>query len=223
MRQTFLAGVHSALKHDKIVEYGNPDYVLVEKEAERVAKQAAEALRKSREMCRNARRGVPTWTGNNGTAGLAGENTKRRFGVKRKDEAKDNAGTAKNTLFDGSDMIERNSGDTSEVSSANLLKKMRARSALTDGAESSDIDHNQYSINGKVYGAKETELVEEIRNFVALHAKKPGQATTQEILSQFKSKIDDRSNALFKSMLKQVCVLRKVNGEGVWFLKDSFK
>lgn len=211
------------MKHDKIEESGNPDYVLVEKEAERVAKQAAEALRKSREMCRNSRVGVPTWTGSNGMAGLATEKTKPRFGVKRKVEAKDDATVSKQSLFDGSDMIERKASDSNENSSANLLMKMRARKALTSRGAESEIDHNQYSVDGHVYGSKETELIKEIRHFVALRANRAGQATTQEILDEFKSKVNDRSNALFKEMLKQVCVLRKVNGEGVWFLKDAFR
>jgi len=215
-------GVHSALKHDKIEESGNPDYVLVEKEAARVAKQAAEALRRSREMCRNVRPGVPTWTGNNGMAGLAIGERKPRFGAKRKAVVQNREELPKNAaLFDGSDMIERNSVDSDDTSSASLLMKMRARKALAGRDTGLELDHNQYSVHGNIYGAKDTELIKEIRHFVALRAKNPGQATTQEIISEFKGKVDDRNNALFKEMLKQVCVLRKVNGEGIWFLKDD--
>ena len=195
----------------------------MEKEAERVAKQAAEALRKSREMCRNSRLGVPTWTGNNGAAGIATAEKKPRFGAKRKVSTKDDTGSSKKTLFDGSDTVASTSTDPNETSSASLLMKMRARKSLAGRASSSELDHTQYSINGHVYGSKETELMEEIRHFVALRAKKAGQASTQEILSEFKSKVDDRSNALFKEMLKQVCNFRKVNGEGIWFLKDAFR
>ena len=36
----YFAGVLSALRHDTIVGDGNPDYALVENEAERVAKEA---------------------------------------------------------------------------------------------------------------------------------------------------------------------------------------
>ena len=37
-------GVLSALRHDSIIDAGNPDYALVEGEAERVAKEAVREL-----------------------------------------------------------------------------------------------------------------------------------------------------------------------------------
>ena len=174
-------------------------------------------------MCRGVRLGVPTWTGNNGSAGIATVDKKPRFGAKRRSETKDETGLSQRVLFDGSDMTERSSTDAEETSSANLLMKMRARKALAGREAGSELDHNQYSVHGNVHGTRDLELIKEIRHFVALRAKKAGQATTQEIIAQFKSKVSDRSNALFKEMLKQVCILRKVNGEGVWFLKDSLR
>lgn len=54
------------MKHDKIMESGRPDYVLVEAEAERVAREAAAALRHSRRQCADALSGLPTWTGLHG-------------------------------------------------------------------------------------------------------------------------------------------------------------
>ena len=47
----------------------DPDYALVEGEADRVAKQAAKALKTSRARCFGARTGVPTWTGISGAGG----------------------------------------------------------------------------------------------------------------------------------------------------------
>lgn len=40
--------MHTALKHDKIMEGGPADYALVEAEAEKVAKEAVKALKESR-------------------------------------------------------------------------------------------------------------------------------------------------------------------------------
>ena len=59
-------GVHSAIHHDKIMQSATPDYALVEAEADRVAKQAAKALKESRSLCHSARSGISTWTGQNG-------------------------------------------------------------------------------------------------------------------------------------------------------------
>uniref|UniRef100_A0A671QQ30 DNA excision repair protein ERCC-6 n=1 Tax=Sinocyclocheilus anshuiensis TaxID=1608454 RepID=A0A671QQ30_9TELE len=45
------SGIHSVMKHDTIMEASNPDYVLVEAEANRVAKDALRALKISRQNC----------------------------------------------------------------------------------------------------------------------------------------------------------------------------
>ena len=54
------------MKHDKIMESGRPDYAIVEAEAEKVAREAAAALRRSRQQTFSALSGVPTWTGQHG-------------------------------------------------------------------------------------------------------------------------------------------------------------
>jgi DNA excision repair protein ERCC-6 len=50
-------------QHDVIVEGGEgvSDYMLIEAEAERVAKEAVQRLRMSRRQCFPAEAGVPTW------------------------------------------------------------------------------------------------------------------------------------------------------------------
>lgn len=57
------SGVHSALQHDSIMEATRPEAMLVEREANRVAKEAADALRESRRQARRNDIGTPTWTG----------------------------------------------------------------------------------------------------------------------------------------------------------------
>lgn len=54
------SGIHSVMKHDTIMEASNPDYVLVEAEANRVAKDALKALKLSRQHCRLTYRGSAT-------------------------------------------------------------------------------------------------------------------------------------------------------------------
>lgn len=66
-----LPGVHTALQHDTIMSSGDPDYVLVETEAKKVAQSAARAMRQSRQHCMVAGRwGRPTWTGQHGVIGV---------------------------------------------------------------------------------------------------------------------------------------------------------
>jgi len=52
-----------------MVNGGDPDYVLIESEAEQVAQSAAHALLQSRQQCQNRGWGLLTWTGQNGITG----------------------------------------------------------------------------------------------------------------------------------------------------------
>ena len=57
------------MKHDAIMDSGDPDYVLIEAEAKAVAKGASKAMKESRRQCSLAPLGWPTWTGQHGIAG----------------------------------------------------------------------------------------------------------------------------------------------------------
>ncbi|KAK5808776.1 DNA repair and recombination protein RAD26 [Linnemannia elongata] len=63
------SGVHSALKHDEIMDSAKQENLIVEREATRVAERAMAALRESRKRRRRQDLDVPTWTGKSGTAG----------------------------------------------------------------------------------------------------------------------------------------------------------
>ncbi|KAJ1974747.1 DNA repair protein rhp26, partial [Dimargaris xerosporica] len=70
-----MAGIRAAVQHDAIMDSPRQEEVLVEQEAMRIAKDAANALRASREARRRMDVSVPTWTGSSGQAGAP-----RRFG-----------------------------------------------------------------------------------------------------------------------------------------------
>ncbi|KAF8927734.1 hypothetical protein BGZ47_001967 [Haplosporangium gracile] len=63
------SGVHSALKHDEIMDSTKQENLIVEREATKVAERAMAALRESRKRRRRQDLDVPTWTGKSGTAG----------------------------------------------------------------------------------------------------------------------------------------------------------
>lgn len=68
MACTFVVlGILGALQHDCIMDSSDADYALVQAEADRVAKQAAAHLARSRTDSRDPSQ--PTWTGMQGTAG----------------------------------------------------------------------------------------------------------------------------------------------------------
>lgn len=65
-------GVHSALEHDQIINgkrVVTADPKIIEREAKKIAAQAANALRKAGETARAVPIGTPTWTGQYGIAG----------------------------------------------------------------------------------------------------------------------------------------------------------
>lgn len=72
--------VQSTLQHDDIVNSSQHELSIIEKEANQVAKEAAEALKRSRFSARKTAVGTPTWTGKFGSAG--------RFGPKAKNSKK---------------------------------------------------------------------------------------------------------------------------------------
>lgn len=73
------SGVYSSVKHDSLFSSDQqPDKALIEREASRVAKEAAAALRMSSKMARKAEIGTPTWTGR---FGEAGKRTRMKQGV----------------------------------------------------------------------------------------------------------------------------------------------
>jgi DNA excision repair protein ERCC-6 len=58
-----MTGLHSAIQHDRLVEKPRHEAVLVEREAARIAKEAADALRRSREERLERSVEEVTWTG----------------------------------------------------------------------------------------------------------------------------------------------------------------
>lgn len=76
------SGVQAALEHDQIIngkKVISADPKLIEQEAKRVAAAAANELRKAGDAARNVPVGIPTWTGQFGSAGKP-EQQRRGFG-----------------------------------------------------------------------------------------------------------------------------------------------
>ncbi|KAL8980639.1 MAG: hypothetical protein Q9205_004336 [Flavoplaca limonia] len=75
------AGVHSALEHDQIINGRRvvaADPKMIEREARKVATQAAQELKKAGEAARLVPVGTPTWTGQFGRAGRPEEQAMQR-------------------------------------------------------------------------------------------------------------------------------------------------
>lgn len=101
------------------------------------------------------------------------------------------------------------------VHSSQLLAKMRARNNLVSSSDTSaDVPENESD-----------SLLVEMRNFIALQCTTVGQATTQEILNEFGSKLPQSDTVVFRSMLRQICDFTRdsITGKGIWMLKEEFR
>ncbi|KAM4852407.1 DNA excision repair protein ERCC-6 isoform 2-T5 [Thomomys bottae] len=232
-------GVHSVVKHDAIVDGASPDYVLVEAEANRVAQEALRALKLSRQRCLGATSGVPTWTGHRGTSG-APAGIKSRFGQKRNSKLtmqppsasptrKCQDGTLKKEGKDG--VPEHFSGKADEVESSSrapasslLLARMRARNhlILPERLESDSGLLPEASAPPPA-ATEHDDLLVEMRNFIAFQAHVDGQASTQEILQEFESKLSTSQSCVFRELLRNLCTFHRTSGgEGIWKLKPEY-
>ncbi|XP_074856033.1 DNA excision repair protein ERCC-6 [Carettochelys insculpta] len=238
------SGIHSVMKHDAIMEASNPDYVLVEAEATRVAQDALRALKISRQQYLGAASRVPTWTGNSGLTG-APSRLKRRFGQKRNPSlllqhssstspgknCKDADTTRKEKIkkntssvhFDGK--METGDPSSNALDSSSLLAKMRARNHLIlPQRMENESDENLQAPAQLPPSTEHDELLVDVRNFIAFQARVDGEASTQEILQQFESKLSAAQSCVFRELLRNLCTFhRHPSGEGVWKLKPEFR
>ncbi|KAL3875967.1 hypothetical protein ACJMK2_033861 [Sinanodonta woodiana] len=226
--------IQGAIKHDKIMNDERADYVIIESEADKVAKQAAMALKRSRSQCLSAASGVPTWTGQHG--GLV---KKPKFGQKKntllagpddKDKAPSTSKTVMETpkasetkLFDGSlaGCVQTNSDEVKSssglIGSEDLLNKMKTRNEIFKTMEQGG------SGDPGLPDSDSFQLINNMRNFIMFEARMIGQATTQEILDEFGSKLPPSDSAKFRAMLHSICDLEKKDGIGYWKLRSDFR
>lgn len=116
----------------------------------------------------------------------------------------------------GNKYLNKKTSDDSSLSpmtSQELLTRMKARKALLDSSVDDD----------DVASAVDIEFISDIRNFVAFQCNIDGEATTEELIKEFKPKIPVGDSAKFKAMLKEICNFNRKNGIGFWRLKQDFR
>lgn len=158
------SGVQSTLQHDQIMDAARPEMLLVDREAERVAKSAAEALRQSRKETQRNPIGTPTFTG--------------RFGGPAAAQARGRHGTSSATLLAGMANRREQEDNSSSVTISGLSDPARAalikriadfllQSGRT-GVSSQDIVDN-FGVN--IEGVQEVALFKSMLRQVAVFDK----------------------------------------------------
>ncbi|XP_030628398.1 DNA excision repair protein ERCC-6 [Chanos chanos] len=242
------SGIHSVMKHDSIMEASNSDYVLVEAEANRVAKDALRALKLSRQHCR-----IPFSRGSTrpeeSRSPTAPSAARKRFGQKKNsllsqssstqsqapEKCKDAAIVKKSNMkkpgsashFSGEDVEEK--PDVASLSSSSLLAKMRARNHLNLPQSREAEEEEEEASGGQATvplpsPTEHDELLVELRNFVAFQAQVDGQASTKEILEYFTPRLTTSQTPVFRELLRNLCDFHRLPGqEGLWKLKTDFR
>ena len=195
------SGVHSALEHDHIVNGKRvitADPKIIEKEAKRVAAEAARELRKAGEVAKTVPVGTPTWTGQYGTAGRPDlPSPQRGFG--------------------------RGAGRGEPASSSILAGLQNRQAGTANGHSAMNSSPNKGSRQGTPNAASRSkDFMTMIRDYLANHG---GSVYTQMLIDHFNRYCDSpRKTAEFKEMLKLIARLEKGRGgRGRWILRDEFK
>ncbi|XP_059215444.1 DNA excision repair protein ERCC-6 isoform X2 [Centropristis striata] len=232
------SGIHSVMQHDTIMESSNPDYVLVEAEANRVAKDALKALKVSRQQCRLSYNRPPP------------PPARKRFGQKKNslmvtpsvqsvptpNKCKD-AAIVKKAISKKPGSGAHFSGEGAEsdsnsapLSSSSLLAKMKARNHLSvpSSQREEEEDEDDSAAPGRssptAPPTEHDDLLVDLRNFVAFQANVDGEATTKEVLEYFKPRLTEKQAPVFRELLRSICDFHRTSGqEGMWRLKENFR
>ncbi|XP_048472275.1 DNA excision repair protein ERCC-6 isoform X2 [Rhincodon typus] len=233
------SGIHSVMKHDVIMESSNPDYVLVEAEANRVAQEALKALKASRQRCLGVSSDVPSRINSSQLSGTTAA-IKQRFGQKKNPLLPTSSSSSKCTPEKCKDaaVIEKDEAAKSHFSgvpteeeagrmlpsSSSLLAKMRARNHLTLSQSLESDESSEPATVPPPVPTEHDELLVDMRNFIAFQASADGQATTAELLQEFQSKLSPAQTVVFRELLRNLCTFhRNASGNGIWTLKREFQ
>ena len=191
------SGVHSALEHDQIINGKKiiaADPKIIEKEARKVAAEAATELKKAEQYARNIPVGTPTWTGQFGTAGRPEHRNMRGFG--------------------------RGVG-RGGPSSANILAGLQSRQAVNASASAQNANGPSARMNGQ-NDPRGANFMKLIRDYMITHGGKVHTQMLIDHFNQHCNTTE--KTAEFKAMLKEIAILQKGSrGRGAWILKDDYK
>jgi len=188
----------SMLNHDKVVGWEgynptiiNENVISIDVLATRLAVEAAEKLKKSRDIVNESPISIPTWTGRKGKAG--GPNDSNRFGKITKSCLNMIRGV-KNYNSHPTPKEEKDSSKT--FFNSNICGFNNNNSNLTSGVMVKSI---------KVLSSE--ELIKDLHRFLL----EKGSASTDDIMGKFKDKLVEDQPVLFKNLLHQISTFSKKN------------
>ncbi len=200
-----VSGVHSALQHDSVLNSGSGRSVArntIEREADRIAKDAVNALRESRKAARKSGVAVPTWTGRHGAAGKATRSP--LINARRKSP----------NAVQGPHIRRGKSG----ISSASLIQSMRKRQS--DSGTLKRISKTSPRTLSDTYNQNNKKLIYDLSNYMS--GLNGYFSTSSDILDHLNVDISNEKEVrILRSMLRTICKWDK-NKKG-WVLSREFR
>lgn len=191
--------LQSMMNHDDIMGAGTEeqDSSLIEYEAERVAEDALQQVRRSAEARREQSVAIPTWTGRSGLAGLIG----------------------KSKHSGGDDEL----GTDTQPKAPSLLDRIKAREGKKVVFNANANNSAPAANHQAAERDSEKSWMDDLINYFKDN---DGQCTSESVIAVFRDRVERRSDGaqVFKAMLKRVALLVKGAGPGgvaVWKLKPS--
>ncbi|KAI9846776.1 MAG: hypothetical protein M1837_003625 [Sclerophora amabilis] len=191
------SGVHSALEHDQVVDGRRPiegDPKMIEREAKRVAAEAAKSLKKAGEAAKSVPVGTPTWTGQYGVAGRP-----------------DPPGVGRGRGRGG-------------PSSASVLARLQDRTASPYAIGHQDSRAGTASPRSRdgTPGPRGQDFMKMIRDFLTAHGGQVRSQMLVDHFNRMCR--TPQQTAEFKEMLKQIATLERAGRmRGKWVLKEEFE
>ncbi|KAK3847883.1 MAG: hypothetical protein J3R72DRAFT_470620 [Linnemannia gamsii] len=232
------SGVHSALKHDEIMDSTKQENLIVEREATRIAERAMAALKESRKRRRRQDLDVPTWTGSSNGSALprfgrasiagaagAGSGSSSRVVSGIGSSANVAGGTPKSSLLLAG-MLERKRLEQ-EGGSGGRYSRTSTASSSSSSPRGSPPPHALGGMDASSIlkeGTREN-LITSIRNYMLDQG---GRVRSADLVAHFQGQLGDVEQMVFKKMLKGIAVLEKPSkgeggdGKGWWTLKSEY-
>jgi DNA excision repair protein ERCC-6 len=211
-------GLKGIIRHDLLIEKPAQEQIIIENEANKAAKQAVEALKKSRSQIERSDIGVPTWTGRSGSAGAP---EKKRFGTKT------SSIVASSPTSTSIAPISTNNYFSSEVGGISPAKATIASGPVSSSSLIATIQKQRNldpTASGPIIRTTEDtereQLLKDLRDYLFACG---GKASSGSVVDTFRPRLKKGTNdaAIFRNMLKSIANFNKTSRQ--WILKDEFK
>uniref|UniRef100_A0A8C4Q287 Excision repair cross-complementation group 6 n=1 Tax=Eptatretus burgeri TaxID=7764 RepID=A0A8C4Q287_EPTBU len=214
------SGIHSALKHDVVMNGSDPDYLLVEAEATRVAHDALRVLKQSR-------RYTPVYVCKTNSLRF-GQKKNPLMVLSNSHRTSSKPQTNKCKVYKPHTMaVESSSG----CASAELLARMRHRNRLMQSQALEEEGEEDRQMPGGTMPPTEYDgLVAELLAFLTSRVGvnvagrvMTGGVTTEEVLDEFGPRLEPEKSPVFRNLLHSMCTFqRTADRTGLWTLRPEY-